>query len=107
MQAQERISLAPLDDEQRARGRRLAITSHPAGMTFRMVFTQHLPTLALVSLGAGEFWVGLQASFAFGFHCVNDLRIAQRRKRHNVQRLCYTSSKNARTMCSWQYANLR
>ena len=50
----------PLPDEVRARGRRLAITSHPAGMTFTMVFTDYLPTLALVSLGASETLVGLQ-----------------------------------------------
>jgi len=54
---------APLDAGQRARGRLLAITSHPAGMTHRMVFTEHLPTLALVALGASETLVGLQQSF--------------------------------------------
>ena len=31
-------------------------------MTFTMVFTQHLPTLALVSLGAGETALGLQSA---------------------------------------------
>ncbi len=51
----------PLSDAERARGRRLAITSHPAGMTFTMVFTDYLPTLALVSLGASETLVGLQS----------------------------------------------
>jgi predicted MFS family arabinose efflux permease len=58
---------SPLSPGERARGRRLAITSHPAGMTFRMVFTQYLPTLALVALGASEFQVGLQNAFVFGF----------------------------------------
>lgn len=32
-------------------------------MTFHVVFTQHLPTLALVSLGASEALVGLQNAF--------------------------------------------
>ncbi len=50
----------PLPPDERARGRRLAFTSHPLGMTFSMVFSQHLPTLALVSLGASESVVGLQ-----------------------------------------------
>ncbi len=50
----------PLDPRQRARGRILAVSSHPAGMTHRMVFTEHLPTLALVALGASETLVGLQ-----------------------------------------------
>jgi len=58
---------APLSQAQRARGRRLAISSHPAGMTFRMVFTQHLPTLALVALGASELQVGLQGAFVYAF----------------------------------------
>jgi predicted MFS family arabinose efflux permease len=49
-----------LSPQQRARGRRLAIASHPAGMTFRIVFTEQLPTLALVALGASETIVGLQ-----------------------------------------------
>ena len=42
---------APLDAATRARGRRLAIASHPAGMTFRTIFTEWVPTLALVGLG--------------------------------------------------------
>jgi MFS family permease len=58
---------SPLSSGARARGRRLAITSHPAGMTFRMVFTQFLPTLALVALGASELEVGLQNSLVFAF----------------------------------------
>jgi predicted MFS family arabinose efflux permease len=57
----------PLPDPERARGRRLAIASHLLGNTFRLVFTQHLPTLALVSLGASELLVGLQSSFVFVF----------------------------------------
>jgi hypothetical protein len=50
----------PLDPAERARGRRLAITSHPGGMTFRTVFADDLPTLALVALGASESLIGLQ-----------------------------------------------
>jgi hypothetical protein len=53
----------PLDAESRQRGRRLAISSHPLGMTFAMALTSHLPTLALVSLGAGETIVGVQSAF--------------------------------------------
>ncbi len=56
---------APLDERERARGRRLAITSHPAGMTHRMVFTEHLTTLALLALGAGEALVGLQRGVVY------------------------------------------
>ena len=52
----------PLAEAERRRGRRLAISSHPLGMTFFMVFTQHLPTLALVSLGASETIVGIQSA---------------------------------------------
>lgn len=52
-----------LDERARARGRRLALTSHPLGMTHHRVFTSDLPTLALVSLGAGDALVGLQRSF--------------------------------------------
>jgi MFS family permease len=58
---------APLSDRARARGRRLAIASHLLGNTFRLVFTQHLPTLALVSLGASEVVVGVQSAFVFVF----------------------------------------
>jgi hypothetical protein len=53
----------PLDAPTRALGRRLAIASHPAGMTFRVVFTEWVPTLALVGLGAKEAVVGLQSAF--------------------------------------------
>lgn len=57
----------PLSERERSRGRRLAIASHPAGYAFRLVFTQYLPTLALVSLGASELQVGIQSAFAFAF----------------------------------------
>jgi predicted MFS family arabinose efflux permease len=53
-------ALPPLPTRERARGRRLAIASHPFGMTFAMVFTQPLPTLALLALGASETQVGVQ-----------------------------------------------
>ena len=55
-------SAGPLDAATRARGRRLAIASHPAGMTYRTVFTEWLPTLALVQLGASEAVIGIQAA---------------------------------------------
>ncbi|MGI9432911.1 MAG: MFS transporter [Myxococcota bacterium] len=54
--------LEPLDAATRARGRRLAILSHPAGMTHRTVFTEWVPTLALVQLGASETVIGIQAA---------------------------------------------
>jgi hypothetical protein len=57
----------PLDAPARRRGRFLAIASHPTGHTFRQIFTQNLPTLALISLGASELQVGLQGSFIFAF----------------------------------------
>jgi hypothetical protein len=47
----------------RRRGRRLAVLSHPAGMTHRAIYTEQLPTLALVGLGASESVVGLQRAF--------------------------------------------
>ena len=53
---------APLGEADRRLGRRLAIASHPLGMTFALVFTQHLPTLALVALGASEAVVGVQSA---------------------------------------------
>jgi predicted MFS family arabinose efflux permease len=56
-------SLNSLDPALRRRGRRLAVLSHPAGMTHRNVFTDQLPTLALVGLGASEAWIGLQRAF--------------------------------------------
>lgn len=57
----------PLDARARRRGRILAVASHPTGYTFRMIFSQNLPTLALVALGASELQVGLQGAFAFAF----------------------------------------
>jgi hypothetical protein len=53
---------SPLSEAERARGRRLAWSSHSAAMTHRFVFTQDLPTLALISLGASEFVLGVQRS---------------------------------------------
>lgn len=53
----------PLSPAAMRRGRRLAIGSHPMGMTFAMVLTQHLPTLALVALGASATVVGIQSAF--------------------------------------------
>jgi hypothetical protein len=53
----------PLDAATRARGRRLAVASHPAGMTFRTVFTEWVPTLAIVGLGGSPALVGLQSAF--------------------------------------------
>nr|MDJ0848320.1 MFS transporter [Myxococcota bacterium] len=38
--------------------------SHPFGMTFQMVFTEPLPTLALLALGASETLVGVQMALA-------------------------------------------
>jgi len=55
----------PLDPRERARGRRLAIASHPAGMTHRMSTTEHLPTLALLALGASEAVVGAQRTLVY------------------------------------------
>lgn len=54
---------AALSPDEQARGRRLALSSHPFHMTFRRLFTEDLPTLALVSLGAGDAAVGLQRAF--------------------------------------------
>lgn len=54
---------AALTPAERRRGRRLAVLSHPAGMTHRTVYTEQLPTLALVGLGASESVVGLQRAF--------------------------------------------
>ena len=53
---------SPLSEAQRALGRRLAWSSHSAAMTHRFVFTQDLPTLALISLGASETVLGIQRS---------------------------------------------
>jgi len=51
-----------LSEAQCALGRRLAWSSHSAAMTHRFVFTQDLPTLALISLGASETVLGIQRS---------------------------------------------
>lgn len=55
-----------LSDADRARGRRLAILSHPAGNAFAMALSEHLPTLALLALGAGESVVGGQSAIRTG-----------------------------------------
>ena len=55
--------VSALDPGSRRRGRMLAVLSHPAGMTHKNVFTDQLPTLALVGLGASELWIGLQRAF--------------------------------------------
>ncbi|RIL05601.1 MAG: hypothetical protein DCC71_09760 [Proteobacteria bacterium] len=52
-----------LGPAERGRGRRIAVLSHPAGMTHRNAFTDQLPTLALVGLGASETWIGFQRAF--------------------------------------------
>lgn len=54
------LALSPAEQ---ARGRRLALVSQPLHMTFRRLFTEDIPTLALVSLGAGDAAVGLQRAF--------------------------------------------
>lgn len=55
-----------LSDEDRARGRRLAIASHPAGNAFALALTEQLPTLALLALGASESMIGLQSTIKTG-----------------------------------------
>jgi MFS family permease len=55
-----------LSDSDRARGRRLAILSHPAGNAFAMALSEHLPTLALLALGASESVVGGQSAIKAG-----------------------------------------
>jgi len=52
-----------LTPELQRRGRRLAIASHPLGMTHRLVYTDQLPTLVLVALGASDTVIGLQRAF--------------------------------------------
>lgn len=59
----ERADGSGLSPAERRRGRRLAVASHPAGMTHRTIYTEQLPTLALVGLGASEAVVGLQRAF--------------------------------------------
>ena len=55
----------------------------------RRIVVVHVATLAVIDL-----------------HRVNQLRIAQRRQRHNVQPLGHAARKDTRTMRSWQYAHL-
>jgi hypothetical protein len=55
---------APLSESQRARGRALAISGNAVGVPFSVAFTEQLPTLALVSLGASETLIGLQGGLA-------------------------------------------
>ena len=61
-----RSSVEPLSAADRARGRRLAIVSHPAGNAFAIALTEHLPTIALLALGAGEGIVGGQSAVKMG-----------------------------------------
>jgi len=56
----------PLDEADRALGRRLAIVSHPAGNAFAIALTEYLPTIALLALGAGETLVGGQSAIKTG-----------------------------------------
>jgi len=69
-QVQEGSSRNPsterLSEADRARGRRLAMVSHPAGNAFAMALSEHLPTLALLALGASESVVGGQSSIKTG-----------------------------------------
>jgi Na+/melibiose symporter-like transporter len=55
-----------LSDSERARGRKLAIGGNALGMPFTIAFTEQLPTLMLVSLGASEALIGLQSGLARG-----------------------------------------
>ena len=59
-------SVERLSEADRARGRRLAMLSHPAGNAFAMALSEHLPTLALLALGAGESVVGGQSAIRTG-----------------------------------------
>ena len=80
----EELARAPLDDETRARGRRLAITSHASGMTYWTAYTDFLPTLLLEFIGASEFQIGLQSAFLPGLQLLQLptlRRIAHIRKR--------------------------
>jgi hypothetical protein len=65
MESSERPATAEsgLEPALRRRGRRLALLSHPAGMMHSNVYTDQLPTLALVGLGASEALVGAQRAF--------------------------------------------
>lgn len=60
--ASEREAPPELSPEEQRRGRRLALTSHPFSMTYRMAFMGDLATQALVTLGAGPGAVGAFAS---------------------------------------------
>ena len=60
------IPAPPLLDAERARGRRLAIGGNAVGVPFSVAFTEQLPTLALVALGASETLIGLQGGLARG-----------------------------------------
>jgi Na+/melibiose symporter-like transporter len=60
------LSVERLSEADRARGRRLAIGSHPAGNAFAMALSEHLPTLALLALGASESVVGGQSAIRMG-----------------------------------------
>ncbi len=55
-----------LSTSERARGRKLTIASHPAGNAFGMALTDHLPTLTLMALGAGEAMIGAQSAIKTG-----------------------------------------
>ena len=68
--------------------RRTEAAHFPDCITRRIV-VMHIATLAVIDL-----------------HRVNQLRIAQRRQRHNVQPLGHAARKDTRTMRSWQYAHL-
>jgi len=59
-------SIERLSEADRARGRRLALVSHPAGNAFAMALSEHLPTLALLALGASESVVGGQSAIKTG-----------------------------------------
>ncbi len=56
----------PLEDSERVRGRRLAIVSNAASVPYTIAFTEQLPTLALLALGASETLIGLQSGLARG-----------------------------------------
>ena len=56
----------PLSESERARGRQLAIGGNAVGVPFSVAFTEQLPTLALVALGASETLIGLQGGLARG-----------------------------------------
>jgi hypothetical protein len=55
------VPAPPLSDEERALGRKLAIASNVPWQTFWVAFSEQLPTLALISLGASETLIGAQS----------------------------------------------